>query len=181
MQNYGQPVYDRPGSTTSFAGQQPPPVPPYQQQQQWGQQPPQQQQPSAPGYNPSTYDAMPGGYGQGNQVKYNRHKRDVRYADRRHSIHRVLSHQTLTPSSHTATSLLHLHLNRTGSQPRYSNRTSTTLSMGKMHRAPRTGSSHSKETQASLRKHSKVATLSTTMLHLHHLLLHRPVHTSLHH
>lgn len=68
MQNYGQPVYDRPGSTTSFVGHQPPPAPAYQQQQQWSQQAPQQQQQSAPGYNPGTYGAMPGGYSQGAQV-----------------------------------------------------------------------------------------------------------------
>ncbi|KAH6612569.1 hypothetical protein C7974DRAFT_323074 [Boeremia exigua] len=70
MQNYGQPVYDRPGSTASFSGQHAPPVPPYQQQQQqqqqqWGQQPPPQQQQS--GYNPNTYGAMPGGYAPGSQ------------------------------------------------------------------------------------------------------------------
>ncbi|KAF3040855.1 hypothetical protein E8E11_007238 [Didymella keratinophila] len=73
MQNYGQPVYDRPGSTTSFAGQQAPAVPPYQQQQ-----------PSAPGYNPGTYGAMPGGYNQGNQYPPNTQPSDP-YAQQPHS------------------------------------------------------------------------------------------------
>lgn len=79
MQNYGQQAgYQRPGSTTGFAGQQqgaPPPPPAYggyqsgvqnqwpnpaQNQasnQQWNQ--PQQQ--VAGGYNPNTYGVMPGG------------------------------------------------------------------------------------------------------------------------
>ena len=152
-------------------------MPPYQQQQQWGQQPPQQQQPSAPGYNPGTYGAMPGGYSQGNQVQYIGHTLFVRCADSRRSIRRILNRQTLTHSNRTATFHLHLHLSRTGSQPRYRNRTSTMFSMRRIRRTLRIGSSHSKETQASRHKHSKV---DITMLHPHHSLLHQLVRTSLH-
>ncbi|KAF1929761.1 uncharacterized protein M421DRAFT_4202 [Didymella exigua CBS 183.55] len=83
MQNYGRPAYDRPGSTMSFAGQQPPPVPSYQQQQQWSQQPPQQHQ-SAPGYNPGTYGAMAGDYGQGAQYPPTSQPSDP-YAQQPHS------------------------------------------------------------------------------------------------
>jgi hypothetical protein len=97
------------------------------------------------------------------------------------SIHRALNHQILTPSNRTATFLLHLHLSRTGSQPRYRSKMSTMLNMCRIHRALRTGSSHSKETQASLRTHSREATLFTIMLHLHHLLFHQLARTSLHH
>lgn len=181
MQNYGQPVYDRPGSTTSFAGQQAPSVPPYQQQQQWGQQPPQQQQPSAPGYNPGTYGAMPSGYSQVNQVQTTGYKLLPCCADSRHSIQRILSHQTPTPSNRTATFHLHLHLSRTVSQPRCRSKTSTTFSMRRIRRALRIGSRHSKEIQALCNKHSKVAILYTTILHLHHLLLHQLARISLHH
>jgi hypothetical protein len=83
MQNYSQPGYDSSGSTMSFTGQ-PPPAPQYQQQQ-WGQpllppaqeqqqqqQQQQQQAPAAPGYNPGTYGAMPGGYTQGSLVRNKR-------------------------------------------------------------------------------------------------------------
>jgi hypothetical protein len=105
----------------------------------------------------------------------------LRCSNNRHSIHRALNHQILTPSNRTATFLLHLHLSRTGSQPRYRSKMSTMLNMCRIHRALRTGSSHSKETQASLRTHSREATLFTIMLHLHHLLFHQLARTSLHH
>ncbi|KAJ4352696.1 hypothetical protein N0V95_004021 [Ascochyta clinopodiicola] len=77
MQNYGQPVYERPGSTASFAPP-PPPGPPYHQQQ-WSQQPSQQQQPqqqAAPGYNPGTYGVLSGGYAQGSQYPPTTHTPD---------------------------------------------------------------------------------------------------------
>ncbi|KZM21130.1 hypothetical protein ST47_g7735 [Ascochyta rabiei] len=87
MQNYGQPVYERPGSTASFTGPPPPPPGPPYHQQQWGQQPPQQQQPqqqqAAPGYNPGTYGVLPGGYAQSSQYPSATHPSDP-YAPQPH-------------------------------------------------------------------------------------------------
>ncbi|KAF1845736.1 uncharacterized protein K460DRAFT_355514 [Cucurbitaria berberidis CBS 394.84] len=94
MHSYGQPPgYQRPASTSSFAGQQaaPPPVPPpppgygasqgYQSaapqaQNQWAAQTPtqtstpqwSQPQQAAGGYHPSTYGVMSGAYTQGQQA-----------------------------------------------------------------------------------------------------------------
>lgn len=170
MQNYGQPSYDRPGSTSSFAGQQQPPVQPYQQQQQWSQQPPQQQQPSAPGYNPGTYGVMPSTYAHGSQVQHIDHRLHLSCADSGHSIPQVVSHRTPTPSNRTAMFHLHLPPSRMASQPGRRHRPSTAPSMCRIHRALTTGSSHSKDMQALLCKHSRVATLCTIMLHPHRLL-----------